>query len=182
MLSETVYFEKAGVENTDATLKIAKIYAEENNIKSVVLASTTGYTAQKAADILTSISLMVVTHVTGYKEPNEQQFPTDLRRRLESSGVRVLTTTHCFSGVNMLEGSSSIGQIIMNTLRMLSEGAKAAVEIAAMATDCGLIRTDEEIISIAGTGKGADTALVIKPANSKRIFNMKIMKILAKPI
>ncbi|MBA7684669.1 hypothetical protein ES703_93075 [subsurface metagenome] len=46
---------------------------------------------------------------------------------------------------------------------------KVACEIAVMAADAGLIRSDEEIISVAGThaggGKGgADTAIVLQPA------------------
>jgi len=65
---------------------------------------------------------------------------------------------------------------------MFCEGMKVAVEITAMAADAGLVRTDEDVISIAGTGKGADTAIVIKPAISRRLFNMRIKKILAKPI
>jgi len=67
-------------------------------------------------------------------------------------------------------------------LMMFCEGFKVAVEIAAMAADAGLVRTDEDIISIAGTGKGADTALVIRPAISKRLFDLRVKKILAKPI
>ena len=58
---------------------------------------------------------------------------------------------------------------------------KVAVEIAAMAADAGLIPVDRDIISIAGTGRGADTAIVIKPENSSRLFNITIKEIIAKP-
>jgi len=181
-LSETTYFEAPGRENTDATLKIAKGYAEKEGIKSVVVASTTGYTAQEAAEAFKGFSLTVVTHVTGLREPNTQEFPSELREKLEAEGVRVLTTAHAFDGVNKLADAGSIGQIIRDTLRMFCEGVKVAVEIAAMAADAGLVRTDEDVVSIAGTGRGADTALVIRPATSRRLFEMRIKKILAKPI
>ena len=45
----------------------------------------------------------------------------------------------------------------------------------------GLVRTDEEVISIAGTGRGADTALVIQPANAQTFFDMRIKEIICKP-
>ena len=58
----------------------------------------------------------------------------------------------------------------------------ALAQIAAMGADAGLVRIDEDVVSIAGTGKGADTALVIRPAISKRLFDLRVKKILAKPI
>lgn len=58
---------------------------------------------------------------------------------------------------------------------------KVAVEITLMAADAGLIRTDQEAIAIAGTGKGADTALVLKPANAQTFFDLEIREILCKP-
>ena len=181
-LPEITYFESPGRENTDATLQIAKDYAKKEDVRSVVIASTTGYTAQKAAEVFKDFSLVVVTHVSSFREPNKQEFPSDLRGKLVSEGVRVLTTTHAFNGVSKLADKGSIGQIIRDTLRMFCEGMKVAVEITAMAADAGLVRTDEEVVSVAGTGRGADTALAIRPAISKRLFNMRIERILAKPI
>jgi hypothetical protein len=50
-----------------------------------------------------------------------------------------------------------------------------------MAADSGLIPIDEDVVAIAGTGRGADTALRIQPANSSRFFHLKIREIIAKP-
>jgi hypothetical protein len=58
---------------------------------------------------------------------------------------------------------------------------KVICEMAAMASDSGLIRTDEEVIIIAGTGKGADTAVVMQPAHSQDFFDMRIKEIICKP-
>jgi hypothetical protein len=58
---------------------------------------------------------------------------------------------------------------------------KVACEIAAMAADAGLVRTDEEIIAIGGTGRGADTAVVIQPEYTHRFFNLKVKEIICKP-
>lgn len=176
---EVAYFEFPGKENTEEALKIAKDYAEKNKINNIIVASTTGYTAQKAAEIFSNKNLIVVTHVTGFQEADEQQFPSELRKRLEENGIHVITTAHAFGGVNKLV--HGFGEIIANTLRMFSEGVKVAVEIAAMAADAGLVSTREDAIAIAGTGRGADTVLLLRPANSKRLFELKIKRILAKP-
>jgi len=50
-----------------------------------------------------------------------------------------------------------------------------------MASDAGLIPVDRDVIAIAGTSSGADTALVIRPANSSNFFDLKIKEIIAKP-
>jgi len=45
----------------------------------------------------------------------------------------------------------------------------------------GLIPIDEEVVSIAGTRRGADTAVVIKPAHIHEIYNLRIVEIITKP-
>lgn len=50
-----------------------------------------------------------------------------------------------------------------------------------MAADAGLIPGDRDVIAIAGTSIGADTALVIRPANASRFFDLKVKEIIAKP-
>ena len=74
-----------------------------------------------------------------------------------------------------------IGDIIANSLRILGEGMKVSCEIAMMAADSGLVRTDEDVIAIAGTDYGADTAIVLKPVNTHNFFDLRIREILCKP-
>ncbi|MBT9537472.1 MAG: hypothetical protein IVZ94_05020 [Nitrospirae bacterium] len=50
-----------------------------------------------------------------------------------------------------------------------------------MAADAGLIPEEEEVLAVAGTGRGADTVMVIKSAVSKRFLDLKALEILAKP-
>jgi hypothetical protein len=63
----------------------------------------------------------------------------------------------------------------------MGQGTKVCVEITLMATDAGLIPVEKDVVAIAGTGKGADTALRIKPANAARLFDLKIREVIAKP-
>lgn len=55
------------------------------------------------------------------------------------------------------------------------------VEISVMALDAGLIPYGEEVIAVGGTGEGADTAIIIKPAHAANIFDTWISEILCKP-
>ena len=49
-----------------------------------------------------------------------------------------------------------------------------------MVAEAGVINVDREVIAIAGTGEGTDTAVVIKPAYARRFFDLEIREILAK--
>jgi len=73
--AKIVYFKKVGKSNTDEVLCIAKEWADELGIKTVVVASVTGYTAEKAVDVFQDMKVVVVTAHTGwYHQPNVQHF------------------------------------------------------------------------------------------------------------
>ena len=50
-----------------------------------------------------------------------------------------------------------------------------------MAADAGAIPVDRDVIAIAGSSWGADTAVVIKSAYSHTLFDMYVREIIAKP-
>lgn len=183
--TQATYFEGRGAEFTERTLQLAKKRAEELGIRSVVVASTRGGTGVKAAKLFQGYNLIVVTHFTGYQEPSTQQLLPENRSAIEEKGGRILTAIHAFGGVSRAvrrkRGTAQIGDIIADVLRIFGEGMKVVVEIALMAADAGLIRTDEEIVAIAGSGRGADTAVVIKPANAQDLFNLRILETICKP-
>ena len=70
--------------------------------------------------------------------------------------------------------------MIADTLRLMGQGVKVAVEIAVMAADAGVL-SGQDIIAIGGTAKGADAAVVIKPAHMNNFFDLKIREIICKP-
>jgi uncharacterized protein len=180
-----VYFEKAGRENTEAALKAAFEYARVHGIKHVVVASTYGDTARLLPGLIEPhINVVVVTHNTGFKEPGVQDFPEEIRREVMDRGVRVLTGTMVLrslgTAIRDMGGGYSEQELIANTLRMLGQGMKVCVEITAMAADAGLI-PPEDIIAVAGTGRGADTVCVIKADSSNRFFKIKVKEVITKP-
>ncbi len=182
---KTTYFESPGKENTEEVLRIVRQRAEELGIKTIVVASTGGDTAVKATEVLSGLKIIAVSHFTGMRGPNTQEFTEENRKIVESKGGVVLTTTHLFSGLSAAMrkkfNTYIIGDIVANTLRIFGQGMKVVCEIAVMAADAGLVRTDEDVIAIGGTGRGADTAVVLKPVNSGDFFDLKVKEILCKP-
>ena len=185
MDGKIVYFEKTGSENTEAALRIAKQRAEELGIKKILVASTTGSVAVKALEILKGLRVIFVSHSTGFAEPNLQRFTEENQKIVESKGGIILTATHVFAGLSRAlrnkTNTVAIGDLVAETLRIFGHGTKVACEIIMMAADAGLVRTDENIISVGGTSKGSDTALVLTPVTSQNFFDLRIKEILCKP-
>jgi hypothetical protein len=50
-----------------------------------------------------------------------------------------------------------------------------------MAADAGLVSAGDPCIAVAGTGRGADTAMVVTPVHAQQFFDLRVMEILAKP-
>ncbi|MGE5543686.1 MAG: hypothetical protein ACM3UW_01810, partial [Bacillota bacterium] len=67
------------------------------------------------------------------------------------------------------------------TLRMFGQGVKVAIEIATMAKDAGMIPHDTEVVSIAGTATGADSAIVVLPAHSNYFWETQVREIICMP-
>jgi hypothetical protein len=185
IICRTVYFENPGPENTEETLKMAKARAEELGIKNVVVASATGETGVKASKVFKGYNLVVVTHVTGFTKPDLQQLVPENRSIIENNGAKILTTAHAFGtlgrAVTKKFGTIQVDGIVSAVLRLFGQGVTVACEIACMAADAGLIRTDEEAIMLGGTGSGVDTAVVLKPSNTHAFFDLLIKEIVCKP-
>lgn len=185
--AQTLYFETPGPKNTEAALKQALARAGELGIKKVLIATSTGGTIEAALKVFSpkEFGLIAVSSAFGMAKPNESRFSEESRRSFEEQGVTVLTTTHAFSGVarglSGKHGGTYPAEIMADTLRMFSQGMKVAVEIALMAADRGLVMSDEDVVAVAGTGTGADTAIVVQPANTNRCLELKVREIIAKP-
>jgi len=182
---KTVYFREAGAKNTDLLLKIVKNYVEKEEINDIVVASTTGETGVKAAKIFKPRNVVVVTHHFGFREPGKIELLEENKREILSNGAKVFTGTHALSSVERAIrkdfGTLQVLEVIANVLRLMGEGTKVCVEITLMAADAGLIPVDRDVVAIAGTGRGADTALRIKPVSTARFFDLKIREVVAKP-
>ncbi len=185
MEAKIVYFDKPGVENTEQVFPLVRQRAEERGIKTIVVASTAGNMALKAVDALKGFKIICVSHSTGFGEPNVQRFTEESRKLVESKGGIVLTATHALAGVSRAlrnkTNTVAIGDIIAEILRIFGQGTKVCCEITMMAVDAGLVPTGEDIIAVGGTGRGADTAILLAPVTSQNFFDMRIKEIICKP-
>jgi len=183
--TKTVYFEEPGRENTDETLLLANERADALGIRNIVVASYTGYTGVKATKVFKGYNLVVAAGVVGFREPNVHRMTPENRAIIEGNGGKIFFSTHAFGtlgrAVNRRFGAIQVDEIIAHVLRLFGQGVKVGCEIACMAVDAGLIRTDEEAIAIGGSGGGADTAIVLKPSNTHTFFDTRILEIICKP-
>lgn len=171
---------------TSELLEKVKTFAEDREIEDIVVASTTGATGLKAAKLFeeNNVNLVVVTHSTGFRAPNEQEFSDKTKKRIEGLGGRVFVGPMIFHNINSAirkrTGFSALN-LVADVLRLFGQGTKVALECVLMACDAGLIDAGKDVISVAGTGRGADTALLIRSSNSKDLFDARIREVLLKP-
>lgn len=181
-----MYFEKVGTENTQKTVELALQTARESGICDIVVASGTGDTALLLIDAAKSgMNIVVVTHCCGYKTPGEQELPLETRKILEDCGMKIVTASHVLSGAERGISRKFTGaypvEIMAHTLRMFGQGTKVCVECSVMALDCGAI-APTSVVAIAGTGRGADTAWILRPAGAADFLNTKLDKLICKPV
>jgi hypothetical protein len=200
MESKIYYFEESKPENTGIVLDLVRKKAAEKGIKNVVVASTTGETGVKAVEAFngSGINVIVVTHQIGPRGPELLEAN---EKKIKSLGGKIVTCTHAFGGVSSSlratppreEGKPMpqpywpsyvppVGEFIANVLRIFSAGMKVCFEITLMAADAGAIPIGENVITVGGQGRGANTAIVIKSANTTSFFDLDVQEIIAKPI
>jgi len=184
MERKIVYFERTGPDNTAEALRLARERARELGIRRVLVASTHGSTALRAMEVFqgTGVEVIAVSICAAFGDMGWTMSAAE-RGDLEAQGVRVLTSAHALGDgiAEGFNGENTVGSVVANTLRCFSQGMKVAVEISLMAAEAGLVPAGEELIAVAGTNDGADTAVVIAPAFARKIKELSIREILCKP-
>ena len=170
--------------NTEQVIQEAIKYAKENDINHIVIASVTGASLPELCRYFDG-NIICVTHAYGYKTPGECEFPAELRAQYEAKGVKFVTAAHVLSGAergisNVFKGMYPL-EIMAQTLRMFGAGTKVGVECAVMALDAGCVPFGQKVISLGGTGRGLDSAIVVTPGYAQRVFSTHIHKIICKP-
>ena len=110
----------------------------------------------------------------------------EVRRELEEMDITVLTGIHALgddvsSAFSEKYGGRAPSEIVRDTLYRFSQGTKMAVEIDLMAADASVLDMSQNVIAIAGTDSGADTALVLTPAYPRKFLDLRVREIIAKP-
>lgn len=117
------------------------------------------------------------------------KYSEETLKKLAKLGVKIVGGTPTLWNIDhslMAEyGGISPQEIVNETLQLLCPGFRVCVEITLMAADNGAIPINKEIIAMAGTERGLDAAIVIKPSYSVKMFDlyegMEIREIICKP-
>ena len=156
------YFETSGRANTERTLELASQRARQAGIKSIVFASTRGYTAGQALEMCPDLSLIAVGI-------GRDRFPEDQAERFQQTGKLIFSR----------EIESEYPSGMRQAFRRFGQGTKVAVQVVVLAVQAGQVKEGESVIGIGGSSQGADTALVI--VASWDYADVHISEVLCKP-
>jgi len=180
----TEYFDTCGKEHTEKTLKIASSAANQLGIGEIVVATTSGESPVQLAGIFDG-KIVAVTHAHGFKKGFTSELNSTLEEKMRRLNIDIVTGTHALSGVERALSKKAQGmypaEIVANTLRMFGQGTKVCVECVIMAADAGKI-SGKPVVAVGGTGRGADTAMVISPAHASNMLDLRVNEILCKPV
>jgi hypothetical protein len=197
-IGRVLYFDTPGPQNTDNVVAAVKERIMKGDVEHVIVCSITGKTALKIADAIKdfNVHLCCVTgtaswQIHGYRWPLVRG---NLRGKLEKLKVDIIERTpSTLSGDTVDYGLARYGWvpaswIVAETLEAVGGyGLKTAVEGVLVATDSGTVPPYVRAISVAGTGSGADTAIVAKSTYSACMFShdpdkrFQILEILTMP-
>lgn len=191
---ECVYFERAGRSNTDKVVAAVSKRLEGSSLDTVVVASTTGYTALRFADALGDRARIISVGETPLvAEWGAEYKPIDpeMKAKLESKGVVVADKTPYLLHSSVLDYSewkaATPEVIVREVLFSFGQGFKVAVEVVLIAVASGFIEPYQDVIGVGGTSRGADTAIVVRATFPNHLMSrdpakrLKIHEILCKP-
>ena len=190
---ETVYFEEPGRANTDRVVEVVAKRLEEGDLDTVIVASTTGFTALKLSDVLGGGARIISVAETALLREWGHQYPCldpDSRAELERRGVIVAEKIPYLFHSSVLDYSKwkipTPEIILREALYAFGQGMKVAVEVVFIAVASGFVEPFGDVIAIGGSSRGADTAIVMNATYPNHAFStdpekrMRIREILCK--
>jgi hypothetical protein len=178
IIREDYYFENTGKENTQDVIEAVKKRLEDVPVEYVIVASTTGDTGIKLSDALgDSVKIVSVSESALVSEWGDKYPCMDPEKKaeLERRGVIVAEKAPYFFHSSPLDGGKwsapSPEVIVRETLYSFGQGMKVAVEVAMIAVACGYIKPFQDVIAIGGSGRGADTAALLRATFPNLIFS-----------
>jgi len=187
--SKTFYFETHGEINTQKTIELAKKRAKQLKIEKIVIASETGLSALAAVDVFDPSNIIVVSSAAGTIVENtvigdlKIGLPDkEIIDRLVEQGVIVIRGTDPFWGLAAHSEVIDTGKLGMMFYKVLCSGFHVCMTAVLEATDNGVVETGEEVIALAGSWVGLDTAIVARACNTVDFFKeFEVLELICKP-
>lgn len=167
------YFARYGARNTEGVIEAVLRRLKEGDLRTVIVASTSGATGLKFAEALKNKAKVIAV---SYQEMR----PRIKERILELGGTVIEKADLPLHKRGMDK--------VRNAFYTLGQGFKVAVEVTLISVDEEVVRLGEEVIGVGGTEKGADTAIVLKASSTRKMFSpdpderLEIKEILAMPL
>jgi len=146
----TTYFSEPGPENTDNLIEAVKKRVEEGDVKTVVVASISGSTGAKFARALKGEAQVVAISNETMDSKHEEEIMKLGGKLAENAKLQM---------------GEAEWKSVKRVLYALGQGFKVAVQVVFMATEKGLVKPNDDVIGVAGSGTGSDTAIVTKATN-----------------
>lgn len=169
---------------------MARERAKELNLKKVVVASETGLSALKAVEMMDGLDIIVVTSALGTRVEDTGMgdlligIPDgDILKKLKEKCI-IVRGTDPFHNINAPFREMTNEKIIRAILHCISSGVGVCMLGVLMATDNGVLKKGEEVISAGGSFVGLDTACVVRASNSVDLFTEEgliVEEIICKP-
>lgn len=159
-----VLFDEAGVNNTNDVFEIVKEYISEVYISTIVVSSTTGYTAKIMEKYLAEDKKIIICK---QDMSEEYSMKKAIQEELEEKYVVVDIPLKYLQG--------KIGLVGTNMLRKISQGIKVCFELIEFLCEKGMLSAGEKVVVVAGTIQGADTAVVFQMKSHNNYFVEKIL-------
>jgi len=180
VIRKVYYFDEPGTQNTEDVLEAVVKYLNKIKMEYLIIASTSGKTALKFAEVLKVKKITVIC----VSEPPSRtifgdQWPCinpKMKKKLEALGVVVIDRVPYKFHDSVLELAKwhvpIAEHIVGDTLAFVGgQGLKVAVEAMFMAVQAGYVEPDKDVIAVAGYGGGADTAIVVKTCFPETLFS-----------
>ncbi len=186
---ETYYFHVHGEVNTRKTIELGRRRADELGVSTVVVASETGLTALEAMNTFGGHRLIVVSSAAGTRVEDTPigdlmiGLPDQgIYDELVSRGVLVVRGTDPFWNLSAHTQVIDTGKLGMMFFKTICSGLHVCMTAVMEATDGGHLVEGDEVISMAGSWVGLDTAIVAKASNSVNFFkSFEVLEIICKP-
>jgi hypothetical protein len=191
-----LYFEKSGKHNTAEVIETVMHRMGEGDISTIVVASTTGYTALEFSDALEgqNATLISVGETPLIREWGAEWpcLEPETKQELEGRGVVVADRIPYLLHSSVLDFSQwkapSAEEILRESLYAFGQGLKVAVEVVLIAVASGFLEPYQDVIAVGGTSRGADTAIVVRATLPNHVFSQDadkrliIREVLCKPL
>ena len=194
VVREDWYFDEPGEQNTEDVVEAVSKRVELTGIKNVIVASTSGDTALRFAKKLKGKARLFCVSESPYRREWGERWPCltpNLKEELEKLGVNVIDKVPYTFHSSVLEGgrwaSVSPESLVKETLYSFGQGLKVAVEVVLTAVACGVVEPYQDVIGVGGSGKGADTAAILKATYPALMFakdskkRLEVREIIAMP-